>query len=238
MQQISKQLAIVIGAGISGLAAALALGSLGWRVQVIERDSAPPSGGPEAAFADWARRGVAQMRHSHVFLSRLTNLMRDYYPDLLAEMHGAGCRILEFRDGLPPGLLENYVPVPQDADLSFVSSRRVTLELVLRRHVAGMPDVEIIQGSRVTGLLYDAQTSALRVTGVEMENSDGARRMDADLTIDASGRGSRCPAWLQKAGVTVAEESAPAGIFYFTRCVRPCRSRHGTIIQRLAISII
>ncbi|MFP5468351.1 MAG: FAD-dependent oxidoreductase, partial [Alphaproteobacteria bacterium] len=122
MESVSHpQQAIIIGAGFSGLAAALALAGLGWHVRVIERDDAPPDGGPDAAFSGWARRGVAQMRHSHVFLARLTNLLRDHYPGLLADMQSAGCRILAFSDGLPQGLLASYVPAPEDADLSFVS---------------------------------------------------------------------------------------------------------------------
>lgn len=237
MEQASNpQQVIIIGAGFSGLAAALALGSLGWRVQVIERDGAPPEGGPEAAFSGWARRGVAQMRHSHVFLSRLTNLMRDHYPGLLADMTAAGCRILEFRDGLPPGLLADYIPAPEDADLSFVSSRRVTLELVLRRHVAAMANVEILSDCKVRGLLYERQGAPISVTGVEFEKDGTPQRFRADLVIDASGRGSRSIAWLEKAGVSIQEETAPAGIFYFTRHYRlranmqePPRGAHPTV---------
>lgn len=230
--------AIIIGAGISGLAAALALASRGWRVRVLERDAAPPAGGPEAAFSDWTRRGVAQIRHSHVFLSRLTNLMRDHYPGLLAEMRAAGCRILEFKDGLPPGLLASYVPAPEDADLSFVSSRRITLELVLRRHVAAMSNVEIIQGVRVGALLTDAQSSVRKIIGVTLDQGGAPCEQvhHADLTIDATGRGSHAMAWLEKTGAVIKEETAPAGIFYFTRHYRlrpgtqePARSNHLTV---------
>jgi 2-polyprenyl-6-methoxyphenol hydroxylase-like FAD-dependent oxidoreductase len=237
VEQGSKpQQAIIIGAGFAGLAAALALGNLGWHVRVIERDGIPPEGGPDAAFSDWARRGVAQMRHSHVFLARLTNLLRDHYPGLLADMQSAGCRILAFSDGLPQGLLAGYVPVPEDADLSFVSGRRITLELVLRRHVAAMRNVEIMQGNKVRGLLYDAQATSICVTGVELENENATRPLHADLIIDASGRGSRSLAWLEKAGATVQEETAPAGIVYFTRHYRlrpdtqePPRSNHPSV---------
>ncbi|MFZ5930805.1 MAG: FAD-dependent oxidoreductase [Pseudomonadota bacterium] len=237
MESVSHpQQAIIIGAGFSGLAAALALAGLGWHVRVIERDDAPPGGGPDAAFSGWARRGVAQMRHSHVFLARLTNLLRDHYPGLLADMQSAGCRILEFKDGLPPGLLASYVPAPEDADLSFVSSRRITLELVLRRHVAAMRNVEIMQGRKVHGLLFDTQATSRCVTGVELESETGLQQLHADLTIDASGRGSRSPAWLEKSGVIVEEEAAPAGIFYFTRHYRlrpdmqePPRSNHPSV---------
>jgi 2-polyprenyl-6-methoxyphenol hydroxylase-like FAD-dependent oxidoreductase len=233
---MDQQKAIIIGAGFTGLAAALALATNGWRVQIIERDGAPPGDEPDAAFAGWVRRGVAQMRHSHVFLARLTNLLRDFYPGLLAEMSAAGCRILEFRDGLPPGLLNGYTPAPEDEDLKFVSGRRVTLELVLRRHVAAMPNVEIIQDSRVRGLLFDARATMCCVTGVETESGTEERVFLADLVIDASGRGTRSLAWLEQAGIAIEEETAPAGIIYFTRHYRlrpgmqePPRTEHPTV---------
>ncbi len=230
------QQAVIIGAGFAGLAAALALASLGWRVRLIERDGAPPSGGPDQAFADWARSGVAQMRHSHVFLARLTNLLRDHYPAVLAELQEAGCRIFEFRDMLPQSLRKNYIAAPEDADFSFVFGRRVTLEWVLRRHVAAMANVEILQGGKVRGLLFDPQATLLRVTGVEVEMDSSVRHVLADVTIDASGRGSRSRAWLEKAGVVVEEETAPAGIVYFSRHYRlgaemqePPRGAHPTV---------
>ncbi|MCK9991535.1 MAG: hypothetical protein Dbin4_00055 [Alphaproteobacteria bacterium] len=233
---IPDQHAIIIGAGFTGLAAALALASRGWRVRLLERDGAPPDGGPDEAFTGWPRRGVAQMRHSHVFLSRLTNLLRDHYPAVLSEMRAAGCRVLEFRDGLPSGLLANYVWAPEDADLSFVSGRRITLELVLRRHVAALRNVEILEAGRVRGLLFDSLADTRSVAGVELETVTGAREIRAGLIIDASGRGSRSLGWLERDGIVVKEETAPAGIVYFTRHYRllsgmaePPRSDHPTV---------
>ena len=212
--------AVVIGAGIAGLAAAMAMARLGWRVRVIERDPRPPEGGADTAFCKWRRRGAAQIRHSHVFLARLTNLLRDHYPALLAELLGAGCRILDFRDSLPESLWRNYVSEPADADLSFISSRRVTLETVMRRHISAMANVEILAGQKVCGLMTGPRSAPPRVTGVEIEADGQRRKMPADIVIDASGRGSRAPSWLGAMGARMEEESSPAGIVYFTRHYR------------------
>lgn len=209
-----------MGAGIAGLAAAMAMARQGWSVRVMERDPELPEGGADTAFCKWRRRGVAQMRQSHVFLARLTNLLRDHYPALLADLLGAGCRILDFRESLPESLLRNYAPEPADADLSFISSRRVTLETVMRRHIGAMANVEILTGRKVRGLMTESGSTPPRVCGVEIEADGQRRKMPADIVIDATGRGSRAPSWLQAMGARIEEDSSPAGIVYYTRHYR------------------
>ena len=66
---------LVTGAGIAGLGAALALGGGTRPVTLIDRDPPAPAGDAEDAFQHWERRGATQLRHSHVFLGRLTTLM-------------------------------------------------------------------------------------------------------------------------------------------------------------------
>ncbi|MEO8113693.1 MAG: FAD-dependent oxidoreductase, partial [Phenylobacterium sp.] len=77
---------LVIGAGMAGLWAALALAPTGREIVLLERDPPAPPGGPDAAFADWTRRGVGHLRQSHAFLARLRILIRDQHPELLAEL--------------------------------------------------------------------------------------------------------------------------------------------------------
>src|SRR5262245_37924035 len=59
----------VIGAGIAGLGATMALAREGREVILIERD-APPPAHVETAFETWDRKGATQLRHSHVFLGK------------------------------------------------------------------------------------------------------------------------------------------------------------------------
>ena len=121
---------LVAGAGIAGLGAALALGGGERRVTLIDRDSAAPTGDAEDAFQHWERRGATQLRHSHVFLGRLTTLIQKRYPELLQDLLASGARIFTFEDGLPPPLRDTYVRRPGDEELSILFSRRTTLELV------------------------------------------------------------------------------------------------------------
>ena len=122
---------VVVGAGIAGLCTALRLGAGRRRVTLLERDQPPPEGGPDAAFERWQRSGVGQLRQSHAFLARLRNILRDEHPALLADLHAAGCRDIAFADMLPPALRARYEPRAEDGDLTILTSRRTTLELVI-----------------------------------------------------------------------------------------------------------
>ena len=77
---------VVIGGGVAGLGAAHFLARDGHDVTVLERDATPLPATPAEAFAHWDRRGAPQVRHSHAFLARLRNLLRDRAPDLLAAL--------------------------------------------------------------------------------------------------------------------------------------------------------
>ncbi len=77
------------------------------------------------------------------FSARLTTLIRERYPALLKELQESGAKIFGFADGLPPALKDGYRPAPGDEDLSILFSRRTTLELVMRRYAATLPNVTL-----------------------------------------------------------------------------------------------
>jgi len=212
---MSGEHVLVAGAGIAGLGVALALGGTR-QVTLVDRDRAPPEGDAEDAFLHWERRGATQLRHSHVFLGRLTTLIETRYPELLAELTGAGARIFTFQDGLPPPLRPDYVAQSGDAGLSILFSRRTTLELVMRRYVKRLPNVRFLDEAGVRGVLMKDAA----VAGLKVERGGVVEEMTADVTVDASGRNTSFPDWLRAEGVAVTEEESPAGILYFTRHYR------------------
>lgn len=215
--------ALVLGGGIAGLFTALALASRGFPVKVLERDPPPPEGDADQAFFDWSRRGAAQFRHPHAFLGLMCNLLKDNYPELLDAFYAAGARALPFEDTLPKELEARYQRSADDERLWVLLCRRATIETVLRRYVAALPGVDILSGIHIDGLLLEPGTQRPVARGFNVRR-DCVQRFGAqlrgDLIIDASGRASKGPKWLEAAGLTVREESDDAEIVYYTRHYR------------------
>lgn len=207
---------VVIGAGMAGLWTAMALAGPDREVTVLDRDPPPPAGGPDEAFDDWQRRGVGHLRHSHAFLARLRTLARDRHPALLEALLAEGVRELGFEGSLTDQHKRNYVPAPIDQDLAILTSRRTTLELVMRRYAEALPGVTMRPETFVKGLLTIPGPPPT-VTGVVLE--DGTE-LTADLVVDAQGKGSLAYEWLADAGVTIPESSETCGVIYFTRHYR------------------
>ncbi|MBY0279925.1 FAD-dependent oxidoreductase [Candidatus Binatia bacterium] len=211
--------ALVVGCGITGLAAALALSERGIRVTLLERDAEPATETASAAFDHWKRKGAVQVRHSHVFLGRLRNLLRDRHPELLRQLIDAGARELRMLD-TPPQTLRGLVPEPGDDDLVILGCRRTTLEWVIRRYVLARPNVTLLGGATVVGLSTEPGCVP-HVTGLRIREDGSERELAADFVVDASGRQSQAPKWLVDAGARAPEElTEPSGIVYYTRFYR------------------
>jgi 2-polyprenyl-6-methoxyphenol hydroxylase-like FAD-dependent oxidoreductase len=200
---------VVIGAGVAGLGTALALGRDGHHVLVLERDATPLPAGPAEAF-EWDRRGAPQVRHSHMFLARLRNLLRDGYPDVREALLEAGATELTIAEMLPAEMPDR-THLPGDEDLAMLACRRTTFEWVLRCKALEQENVEIRTGVVVDGVLTDGT----RVTGVR--TADG-EEITADVVVAANGRRSEFPRWVREAGLGEIEEvTEDTGIVYWSR---------------------
>jgi 2-polyprenyl-6-methoxyphenol hydroxylase-like FAD-dependent oxidoreductase len=205
---------VVVGAGVGGLGTALALGRAGHDVTVLERDASPLPPDPHSAF-DWDRRGAPQVRHSHAFLARLRNLLRDRHPDVLADLLEAGATELRFTEGLPDTMTDRE-PRPGDEDLVALACRRTTFEWVLRRTTLADGRVRLRDGIAVEGLTgEDAPGGLRRATGVVLA---GGEHVPADLVVLAGGRRGDVPGWFEAIGaLPVAEDDEDTGIVYWSR---------------------
>jgi 2-polyprenyl-6-methoxyphenol hydroxylase-like FAD-dependent oxidoreductase len=190
---------VVAGGGMAGLGTALACARDGHHVTILERDATPMPETADAAF-EWQRRGAPQVRHSHAFLARMRNLLRDRAPDVLESLFAAGATEIPFAADLPLTLTDRSAR-PGDEDLVALACRRTTFEWVLRRAVLAQAGVELRDGVRVDAVDFVAGDPP-RVTGVG--------GIAADLVIDARGPRSTSDPWLDATGADAAACRDPA----------------------------
>jgi 2-polyprenyl-6-methoxyphenol hydroxylase-like FAD-dependent oxidoreductase len=206
----------VVGGGVAGLGAALALARRGHSVTVYERDDTPMPHSADEAF-EWDRRGAPQVRHSHAFLARLVRVLKADYPDVYQQLLDEGATEMRFGDDIPPTMTD-FVREPADDELSMLACRRTTFEWVLRRAAAAEGRVEFRTGVVVTGLVADSSHAVPNITGVQLADGSTA---SSDLVVVAAGRRSALPEWLQEVGCAPIEESVDdTGIVYFSRFYR------------------
>jgi 2-polyprenyl-6-methoxyphenol hydroxylase-like FAD-dependent oxidoreductase len=201
---------IIVGGGIAGLGTALTCARSGHQVTILERDDTPMPDSADEAF-EWKRTGAPQVRHSHAFLARLHNTLRDRAPDVLDALLAAGATELKFAETLPDTLTDTS-PRPGDEELVAIACRRTTFEWVLRRLVLAEPGVELRHGVGAHTLEFEPGPVP-RIIGI-----DG---LAADLVVDARGPRSSCDEWLGAIGAQpVREELVESGIVYFSRFYR------------------
>jgi 2-polyprenyl-6-methoxyphenol hydroxylase-like FAD-dependent oxidoreductase len=206
--------AIVIGASMGGLLATRALADYYDEVTLLERDELPEANEP--------RKGVPQGRHAHGLLARGREVLEQLFPGFSEEMVGQGAM---FGDVVDEVLWFNYGVYLDNApsQLQGLLIGRPMLENGVRRRVLQLPNVRLRLQSDAAQLAFDRAGS--RVTGVRVEardSSDGAaEQLVADLVVDASGRGSHSPAWLNAEGYgRPREETIQVNIGYMTRLYR------------------
>ena len=103
---------IVIGAGIAGLSAALAMQAKGFDVRLLERDPPPPDVFDPTTVSPWRRRGAPQVPHPHFLMGGLRNLIYTHHPNLVHDLLRAGVWELPFSETLHPVAKSNYVEEP------------------------------------------------------------------------------------------------------------------------------
>jgi 2-polyprenyl-6-methoxyphenol hydroxylase-like FAD-dependent oxidoreductase len=211
----------IIGAGMGGLCAALALAPTRRRITVLERDGPPPVGDPDRVFHEWKHTGVGHLRQSHAFLARLRTFIKTEHPRLLEQLLALGVRELPFDAFLTEDQRRSYTPAPEDADLTIITSRRTTLELVMRGYVETLDNVSIRSGFHVRGLITrKGADGVIDVLGVTGDDDGAAVQLPADVVVDGSGKNGFTLDQLRDEGAPIPEESESAGILYFTRHYR------------------
>jgi 2-polyprenyl-6-methoxyphenol hydroxylase-like FAD-dependent oxidoreductase len=196
--------AVVIGGSIAGLWAARVLSDHFDRVTVIDRDHFPKT--PEF------RKGAPQSRHIHTLLGRGQQIMEQLFPGLIDEVVATGALNTEWAfDSKTMISTAEWLP-RYHSGYRALSATRHLLEWAIRRRLMQNERVSFLEGHAVDGLLtdFDQRTVTgvrVRALGAARETLRDTERLDADLVVDASGRTSHAPEWLQSLGYGAPEES-------------------------------
>jgi len=195
-RKIGKQ-AVVIGAGMAGLAAAGAVADYFEQVIVLDRDRLPNQAVP--------RPGTPQSRQPHGLLPGGQRALTDLFPHFERDLLGAGAVPLRM-----PGEIRLEIP-----DIGPFPSRhfgwflygasRPLIELITRRQAEKLSNLTVRPACRVLEII--AAPDGTMVTGVRCESTDGGQEiLAADLVVDASGRGAPTLALLRSSGRRVPDE--------------------------------
>lgn len=216
-QTVGRDHAVVIGASMAGLLAARVLSETYRQVTIVDRDVLPERSSP--------RRGVPQSYHAHGLLYRGREILDELFPALSDEAvaHGAllGDIQADFR-----WCSSGHTMRQADSGLRSLLVSRPLLEHVVRTRVAAQDHIRILDGCGVVGLASTEDRQ--RVTGVRLrrtDTSDGTIDvndiMAADLVVDASGRASRSPQWLEELGYRrPRRDELHIGVAYASRSYR------------------
>jgi 2-polyprenyl-6-methoxyphenol hydroxylase-like FAD-dependent oxidoreductase len=187
---IFKQ-AIVVGAGMAGLAAAKAIEPHFEKVTVFDRDFLPDASAP--------RSGTPQARHTHALLAGGHSALDRMFPGIEIDLMEAGAVRMRLRRDVRVEL-PGFDPFPQrDFGYDQFALSRPALERICRRRVEQEPHIEIRSRARVTEVIASPDNS--RAAGVRFEDVRGTSgTLAADLILDASGRISLTQAFLEAIG--------------------------------------
>jgi 2-polyprenyl-6-methoxyphenol hydroxylase-like FAD-dependent oxidoreductase len=203
--------AVVIGGSIAGLLTARVLSEHFAKVLILERDAAPESPA--------SRKGIPQGRHVHLLLETGLKVMDTLFPGLKQELRSAGAALIDAARDTAWYHHGTWKP-RYSSGIETVLCTRPHLEWVVRQRVAALPNVELRYDISVEEPLADAERT--HITGVRLTGPGGEERLMADLVVDASGRGSRTPRWLEALGYGKPEvEEVGIDLAYTSRFYEP-----------------
>ncbi len=212
--------AVVVGAGVAGLLATRVLSDAFDRVTLVERDPLSDAVAP--------RRGTQQATHVHILLEAGRVTLEALFPGYGDEITAAGGLVVDagtdvqyYQDG-------GFFASGADRHPMLCASRPL-FESVLRRRVGALDGVRIRAPCHVSDFRFDA---AGDVTGVAVRAEEVADEIEADLVVDATGRTSRTPDRLERAGFQAPPvDEVEVDLAYSTLVVeRPATVRRGYLI--------
>jgi len=191
MGQDAGYRAVVLGGSIAGLFAARVLADAYDEVLIVDRDKLIGVKG--------VRRFCPQSHQANGLLARGVQVMEELFPGLTKEM-------LDY--GVPTGDLSGscrwyargFRLKQQHANLQTLGVIRPMFEWFIRERVQKITNVAFIEEHDILGLTASADNSQITGVRVQKRGTDVDEVIEADLVVDATGRGSRTPVWLEQLG--------------------------------------
>lgn len=181
--------AIVIGGSIAGLVCARVLSDHFSKVTVIERDPRPEGPSP--------RKSAPQMKHAHLLLGAANAILETMYPGITSELEQAGALLI---DSGADVAIYHYGQWKPRFKMGFptIGCSRPFLEWQIRQRTEAIANIEIRYEHVVERLVPNE--SRTMIVGVNVKNSGHESNLYGDLVVDAAGRGTRAPKWLEALG--------------------------------------
>lgn len=204
--------AVVAGASMAGLLAARVLADHFNHVTLIEKDVIAREPTP--------RKGVPQGRHVHLLLAGGLLVLGRLFPGLARELMYAGAIAIKGGRNVAWNHRGHW-RVSDDSELVILSMTRPLLESAVASRLRSYTNIQLCEATRVIGLTGNPCNG---ISGVYVSpTNEGKQREEivADLIVDATGRGSATPAWLEEVGFErPAAEEIPARVTYATAAFR------------------
>lgn len=214
--------AVVVGGSMAGLCAARVLRDAVDEVVVLERDELPD--GPTS------RGGAPQTSHPHAMLEAGRVTLEDLFPGFSEDVLAAGGLELDMTRDVT-WYDHGDVVAPARTPLSALYASRPLFEHVVRERVRETAGIRFRDECHFVEYRHDP--GRRRVTGVRFRDEAGVETtLDAALTVDATGRTSRTPAWLERHGYPAPDvDRVSVDVTYSTvRLARPPDARRGVLI--------
>lgn len=182
--------AVVVGGSMAGLLAARVLADAFESVTIVERDRLPDR--------PTARDGVPQGRQPHVLLEAGRATLEDLFPGYSEALLTAGGVLVDGASDFRYYDEGDFVADGPTRQPMFFASRPLVEHLV-RQRVTALDDVRLRSGCQFVDYLVDETVTAVEGVTVRGDDTDN-EVLRADLVVDATGRTSRTPRWLDAHG--------------------------------------
>jgi len=201
--RISPSKAIVIGGSVAGLITARVLSDHFDEVYLLEKDSYPVE-------APDFRKSIPQARHQHILLVKGREIFEKLFPGFDQELKNMGGKTADHTRDMR--LFSTVGQLPRfESRIELRINSRINIDWILVKRIQSIVNIKILEQTKVKRLIQNENG----ISGVIL---DDASQLSADLVIDAMGRGTKTPTWLNEMGYTVAaEEVIDAKLGYASR---------------------